>query len=138
VVWALDLRRRTPKDRPWLTAVFVSQSEELADNPDNITISPGGGLVLCEDGSGLVVDGARRFGTRLLGVNRQGGSFVFAENNVVIDQPIPGKPAIVPDDYRGFEFCGATFSPSGRHLFVNIQTPGITFAIEGPWQRGSL
>jgi Bacterial protein of unknown function (DUF839) len=124
VVWALDLRRRTPKDRPWLTAVFVSQSEELADNPDNITISPGGGLVLCEDGSGLVVDGARRFGTRLLGVNRQGGSFVFAENNVVIDQPIPGKPAIVPDDYRGFEFCGATFSvgappvrqhPDARH-----------------------
>jgi secreted PhoX family phosphatase len=83
-----------------------------------------------------VVDGARRFGTRLLGVNRQGGSFVFAENNVVIDQPIPGKPAIVPDDYRGFEFCGATSSPSGRR-FVNIQTPGITFAIEGPWQQGS-
>jgi secreted PhoX family phosphatase len=121
-----------------LTAVFVSQNEEVADNPDNITVSPRGGLVLCEDGGGLVVDGARRFGTRLLGVNRRGGSFVLAENNVVIDQPIAEKPAIVPNDYRGFEFCGATFSPSGRHLFVNIQTPGITFAIEGPWQQGSL
>ncbi len=142
VVWALDLRRRgsgaRSKDRPTLTAVFVSQSEELADNPDNVTVSPRGGLVLCEDGGGLVVDGTRRFGTRLLGVNRQGGSFVLAENNVVIDQPIAGKPAIVPNDYRGFEFCGATFSPSGRHLFVNIQTPGVTFAIEGPWRRGSL
>ena len=142
VVWALDLRRRgsagRSKDRSALTAVFVSQSEELADNPDNITVSPRGGLVLCEDGGGLVVDGTRRFGTRLLGVNRRGGSFVLAENNVVIDQPIAGKPAIVPNDYRGFEFCGATFSPSGRQLFVNIQTPGITFAIEGPWQRGSL
>jgi uncharacterized protein len=142
VVWALDLRRRgsagRSKDRSALTAVFVSQSEELADNPDNITVSPRGGLVLCEDGGGLVVDGTRRFGTRLLGVNRRGGSFVLAENNVVIDQPIDGKPAIVPNDYRGFEFCGATFSPSGRQLFVNIQTPGITFAIEGPWQRGSL
>jgi uncharacterized protein len=142
VVWALDLRRRgatdRSQDRPTLTAVFVSQSEELADNPDNITVSPRGGLVLCEDGGGLVVGGTRRFGTRLLGVNRRGGSFVLAENNVVVDKPITGKPAIAPNDYRGFEFCGATFSPSGQHLFVNIQTPGITFAIEGPWQRGAL
>jgi secreted PhoX family phosphatase len=138
VVWALDLGSRGPKNRPTLTAVFVSQSEEVADNPDNITVSPRGGLVLCEDGGGLVVDGTRRFGARLLGVNRRGGSFVLAENNVVIDQPITGKPAIVPNDYRGFEFCGATFAPSGRQLFVNIQTPGITFAIDGPWHRGSL
>lgn len=142
VVWALDLRRSgskvRSKDRPTLTAVFVSQSEDAADNPDNITVSPRGGLVLCEDGGGLVVDGVRRFGTRLLGVNDRGGSFVFAENNVVVEQPIVGKPGIAPNDYRGFEFCGATFSRSGRHLFVNIQTPGVTFAIEGPWQRGGL
>jgi hypothetical protein len=138
VVWALELRSRGPKNLPTLTAVFVSQSEELADNPDNITVSPRGGLVLCEDGGGLVVEGTRRFGARLLGVDRRGGSFVLAENNVVIEQPITGKPVIVPNDYRGFEFCGATFSPSGRQLFVNIQTPGITFAIEGPWHRGSL
>jgi hypothetical protein len=71
-------------------------------------------------------------------MSRRVGSFVLAENNVVIDQPITGKPAIVPNDYRGFEFCGATFAPSGRQLFVNIQTPGITFAIDGPWHRGSL
>ena len=57
---------------------------------------------------------------------------------MVIEQPITGKPAIVPNDYRGFEFCGATFSPSGSQLFVNIQTPGMTFAIEGLGQRGSL
>jgi uncharacterized protein len=142
VVWALELRRggtrSRSKDRPRLTAIYVSQSEELADNPDNVTVSPRGGLVLCEDGGGLVVDGTRRFGTRLIGVNRRGGSFILAENNVVIEQPLAEKPAIVPDDYRGFEFCGATFSPSGTHLFVNVQTPGITFAIEGPWQRGSL
>jgi secreted PhoX family phosphatase len=142
VVWALQLRghrsKHGSKDRPTLAAVFVSQSEEAADNPDNVTVSPRGGLLLCEDGGGLVVDGTRRFGARLIGVNPRGESFVFAENNVVIEQPVAGKPAIVPNDYRGFEFCGATFSPSGRHLFVNIQTPGITFAIEGPWRRGVL
>jgi secreted PhoX family phosphatase len=137
VVWALQLRSRGRR-RPSLTAIFVSQSEEAADNPDNITVSPRGGLLVCEDGGGQVVDDVRSFGTRLIGINAQGGSFVFAENNVVIDQPVDAKPAIVPDDYRGNEFAGATFSPGGRYLFVNIQTPGITFAITGPWERGRL
>jgi uncharacterized protein len=138
VVWALHLRRGGRAGRPRLTALFVSQSEEAADNPDNVTVSPRGGLLVCEDGGGQVVDGTRTFGTRLVGINRGGGSFVFAENNVVIDQPIAGKPAIAPNDYRGNEFAGATFSPSGRYLFVNIQTPGVTFAITGPWSHGRL
>ena len=34
------------------------------------------------------------------------------------------------------EFAGATFSPSGDTLFVNIQASlGVTFAIWGPWGR---
>lgn len=41
-------------------------------------------------------------------------------------------------DYRGLEFAGACFDPKGLVLFVNIQTPGITFAIKGPWKRGNL
>jgi hypothetical protein len=36
------------------------------------------------------------------------------------------------------EFAGATFSPDGETLFVNIQTPGSTFAIWGPWRKGAL
>ena len=35
-------------------------------------------------------------------------------------------PQIEPGDYRGAEWAGAT-------LFVNIRTPGVTFAITGPW-----
>lgn len=31
------------------------------------------------------------------------------------------------------EFAGATYSPNGRTLFCNIQDPGYTFAIWGPW-----
>lgn len=138
VVWALHLSKPDKRRRPMLEAIFVSQSEEAADNPDNITVSPRGGLLVCEDGGGQVVGGVRNFGTRLIGINPRGGSFVFAENNVAIDAPIEGKPAIAPGDYRGIEFAGATFSPSGRYLFVNIYLPGITFAIEGPWQRGNL
>ena len=29
-------------------------------------------------------------------------------------------------------------SPDGNWLFVNIQTPGVSFAITGPWERGML
>jgi len=45
---------------------------------------------------------------------------------------------VAPGDYRGFEFCGACFDPSGRVLFASIQTPGITVAISGPWVQGNL
>ena len=30
---------------------------------------------------------------------------------------------------------GPAFTPDGEVLFVNIQTPGITLAITGPWER---
>lgn len=141
-VFALELGRKRGKGRKAgadkLRVLFVSPDEETADNPDNITLSPRGGIVLCEDGGGQVVDDERNFGTRMIGVNRAGESFVFAENNVALESTIDGKPFILPGDYRGSEFAGATFSPFGRVLFVNIQTPGITFAIEGPWWRGGL
>jgi len=32
------------------------------------------------------------------------------------------------------EFAGSVFSPDGKILFVNIQLPGLTLAITGPWQ----
>lgn len=31
------------------------------------------------------------------------------------------------------EFCGACFSPDGGTLFVDVQEPGFTYAITGPW-----
>jgi secreted PhoX family phosphatase len=33
---------------------------------------------------------------------------------------------------------GTDYSPGGDTLFVNIQTPGITFAITGPFEKGVL
>jgi uncharacterized protein len=135
-VFALEPGRHRKADR--LTVLFASPNEETADNPDNITVSPRGGILLCEDGGGLETGGERIFGARLVGVNRSGSSYIFAENHIQLETAIPGKPFVPPDDYRGEEFAGATFSPFGQVLFVNIQTPGITFAIEGPWWRGGL
>lgn len=41
---------------------------------------------------------------------------------------------IAQNALSGAEFCGACFSPDGKWLFVNIQTPGTTLAITGPWR----
>ena len=52
----------------------------------------------------------------------------------------PGAGAVHPfafNPMNDHEFAGATFSPDGRTLYVNIQgPPGLTFAIWGPWERG--
>ena len=81
------------------------------DGPDNITVSPHGGLILAEDGEGV---------QHLVGVTSQGKAFPMARN-----------------DYNDSEFCGPAFSADGRILFVNIQSPGFTLAITGPWGRPS-
>lgn len=36
------------------------------------------------------------------------------------------------------EWAGACHSPDGKWLFANLQSPGITFAITGPWASGAL
>jgi hypothetical protein len=42
-------------------------------------------------------------------------------------------------DFTGSEWAGATFEPeNGNWLFANLQSPGVTFAITGPWRRGAL
>ncbi len=122
-----------------LHVLFVSPDAVTADNPDNLTVSPAGGLLVCEDNGGIRNwPGAIETGTRLIGIAPDGGSWVFAENNMIIDSALPDRPGIEPGDYRGQEWCGACFDPSGKTLFVNIQTPGVTFAITGPWDRGPL
>jgi secreted PhoX family phosphatase len=120
-----------------LTAIYVSPNELAMDSPDNITLSPRGGLVVCEDGGGILRnEGSRLSGTRMLGIKPNGESFVFAENIMQLAGSPGGQPQIPAGDYRGSEFAGACFDPTGRYLFVNIQTPGVTFSITGPWAQG--
>lgn len=125
-VWELDLASMR------LKAIYVSGNDLAGNNPDNITVSPRGGLVLCEDGG----DGSAG-GARLLGLTGGGEAYVFCRSIVELAQNAAGK-TVAAGDYSGREFAGACFDPSGRVLFVNNYVPGITFAITGPWGRGNL
>jgi secreted PhoX family phosphatase len=108
-----------------LKLIFHSPGPEVLDSPDNITVSPRGGLVLCEDGSG------REF---LHGLTAEGDIFPLAENNAVLN----GERGLF-GDFSSSEWAGATFEPDdGDWLFVNLQSPGITFAITGPFRRIGL
>ena len=131
-VWMHDLAT----DR--LTCIFASSDAVTANNPDNITVSPRGGVLLCEDGGGVV--DSYGFGERLVGLTAAGEAYIFAKNNIVFDdvQAATAGKKVSGGDYRNREFCGACFDPSGHFLFVNVQTPGMTFAIWGPWAEGSL
>ena len=96
-----------------LILIFESPSETVLDAPDNICVSPRGGLALCEDGDNEQY---------VRGINERGEIFDFALN-------------MLPGDN---EFAGACYSPDGEVMFVNVQTPGVSFAIRGPFGRGSL
>jgi hypothetical protein len=48
-------------------------------------------------------------------------------------RPDGNQYAIADNAYSNAEMAGACFSPDGKVLFVNIQYPGMTFAITGPW-----
>jgi hypothetical protein len=116
-IWALD-----PKTQR-LRLVFESPSADVLNMPDNITVSPRGDLILCEDGTWPK--------QRLHGLTTDGRIYVFAENNI----DLRGERNGIRGEFYDSEWAGATFSPDGEWLFVNIQTPGITFAITGPWSK---
>jgi secreted PhoX family phosphatase len=106
--------------------LFESPSADILNAPDNMCVSPRGGLVLCEDGSGTEY---------VHGLTLDGTIFRFIQNNADLRQTPVGP---FNQDYSGSEFAGSCYSPDGQWLFVNIQSPGISFAITGPWGSGGI
>jgi secreted PhoX family phosphatase len=99
------------ENSPGTLELFVEPNDgNIVENCDNVTVSPWGDLFVCEDGP--------RKQNRLLRVTQKGRIFEFGRNIL-----------------NASELAGATFSPEGTELtlFVNIQRPGITLAITGPW-----
>lgn len=115
----------TPSDET-IELLYESPGENVLDMPDNLTVSPRGGLVLCEDG--------HHKPQRMHGLTQSGQLFRFAANNIVLK----GEKNGFKGDFRGQEWAGATFSANGKWLFANLQDPGVTFAITGPWGEGLI
>ena len=94
-------------DVPATLELFLEpNNERLMRNCDNFTASAHGDLIVCED----------RIDSRLIGITMEGEIYEFAH--------IVGHRS---------ELTGVTFSPDGNTMFVNIQSPGLTLAITGPW-----
>ncbi len=89
------------------------------DGPDGCHVSPYGSLILTEDGATA---------QHVLSWSRETGAQAIARNLVVQEQNSGGGNVYS-------EMTGPCFSPDGRILFANIQEPGLTFAIRGPWRE---
>ncbi|TQV68145.1 DUF839 domain-containing protein [Exilibacterium tricleocarpae] len=141
-IFCYDPRKET------CTLIFESNDPGVVSGPDNIAVSPRGSILMCEDGGSNP--------KRLVALTQEGNTFTFAENRIALDQGdlttidavFPGTKDFFHDSVgdsqdgsnrRSFssrEWAGACFYD--RWLFVNIQSPGVTFAITGPWENGAL
>ena len=92
--------------------LFEVTDPSILHMPDNICLDRKDRLVICED-NGVAIH---------LRILTSQGQIVDLARNIV-----PG--------FQTREFAGVTFSPDGRTLFVNVQVPGLTLAIWGPWDR---
>lgn len=92
-----------------LELFFDGSAPGQMKNPDNLVVTPFGDLWFVED------SGQR--GNRVMGITPEGSVYEFARNR-----------------RDKAEFAGPTFSPDGETFFVNLYTPGATFAIWGPFE----
>lgn len=124
-VYEYDIRQATVK------LVFESSGQQQFSGPDNITMSPRGSLLICEDRVG-----GDKSAQSLAGLTADGQLFRFCQ----VNPRIGGR-------HKGFdlartllnsEWAGASFSQDGKWLFCNLYDPGLTLAITGPWQEGLI
>jgi uncharacterized protein len=91
-----------------LELFFDGNDSAKMKSPDNIVVTPFGDLWFAED--------SEERGNRVMGITPKGSVYEFARNR-----------------RDKAEFAGPTFSPDGQTFFVNLYTPGTTFAIWGPF-----
>ncbi|MEO8042208.1 MAG: alkaline phosphatase PhoX [Acidobacteriota bacterium] len=114
-IWRYD---HIGRDEGSLTMLFESPGRDILDMPDNICLMPKSRLLfVCEDSDYVGAGGTPDNFLRIL--TPDGRMASFAKN-------------IVPR-FGHSEFAGATFSPDGKTLFVNIQLIGATVAVWGDW-----
>ena len=91
-----------------LELFIESTDDNMIRRADNLTIAPWGDLIVCEDG---------RTESHLRGITFDGKIYTIARNAL-----------------NGTELAGACFAPDRSTMFVNLQKPGLTVAIDGPWE----
>ncbi|QIQ05651.1 alkaline phosphatase PhoX [Streptomyces liangshanensis] len=116
-VWFYDPARRKLTLKLILGVNPDPSKDGALDGPDNITVSPYGGVILAEDGEGV---------QHLFGATDAGKTYPIARNE--LNDGTPESPSYS-------EFAGVVFSPDGRTLYASIQNPGILLAITGPWRH---
>ena len=119
-VWALDPLAGTLTLEvyfPYAGPAGGGAEDSVPDEPDNITVSPYGGLILAEDSAG---------GQNILAVAPDGSTSLLARNR---------RDIVTPTDDSISEFVGVVFSPDAKTLFFSTQAPGITYAVTGPFAR---
>lgn len=102
----------TPSEtsNPARLELFVESTDStIIENADNLTVAPWGDLIVCED-----TDNRQE----LNGITPEGKVYKLGRNAK-----------------SNSELAGATFSPDGSTLFMNIQHSGLTLAITGPWDK---
>lgn len=110
-----QLFRLKPDDDGGVLELFLEpKKSELLTNGDNLTVADNGDIIISED---RIARGA----CSLRGVTPEGKIYTLATNRL-----------------NQSELAGVCFSPDGGTLFVNIQNPGITLAIEGDWSGRKL
>ena len=107
-----DEGRPGERRRPGRIQLFLESTDERVMNMgDNLTVTPWAHLLVCEDNYSPTNPNYMR------GVTADGKSYAVARSAYVTNT----------------EFAGVCLSPDGSTVFVNMQNPGITFAITGPW-----
>lgn len=122
----------------FLRLSYETPDPEVLTFPDNINVTPRGGVILCED-TGYV----RSEGNFL---DDGTGQAPFNEQMVKGLTPRGEIIDLAVNLLDNKEWAGACWSPDGRYLFLNSQgetrepgtVPGRTYAIWGPWEDGAL
>ncbi|MCH6259152.1 PhoX family protein [Puniceicoccaceae bacterium K14] len=98
-----------------LELYIESTDDQLLENCDNLTVAYWGDLIVSEDGTGDEATDENF----IRGITPEGKIYTLARSAY----------------HNNSEMCGVCFSPDNKTLFFNIQEPGLTVAVNGPWEK---
>jgi secreted PhoX family phosphatase len=128
-----------------LTLIFESGGPTQLDSPDNVAVSPGGAIMLCEDGDddqylrGLTINGEIFDFALNLETEHEwaGATFAVADPRWNDSRMRGGNPALGSLEDRTTLFVNRQGATRGTNPPAPGQE-GITFAIWGPWAQGAF